>query len=75
VLVMLPRAPAWWIEMLGLIRLGAVPIPAMTLLTAKNIACRVQVRRSPRTAPEHGDYRMTRGEVVLVHSAPSPNFL
>jgi hypothetical protein len=26
---------AWWIEMLGLIRLGAVSIPAMTLLTAK----------------------------------------
>ena len=42
VLVMLPRVPAWWIEMLGLIRLGAVPIPATTLLTAKDIAYRVQ---------------------------------
>jgi acyl-coenzyme A synthetase/AMP-(fatty) acid ligase len=42
VLVMLPRVPAWWIGMLGLIRLGAVPIPATTLLTAKDIAYRVQ---------------------------------
>jgi acyl-coenzyme A synthetase/AMP-(fatty) acid ligase len=42
VLVMLPRVPAWWIGMLGLIRLGAVPIPTTTLLTAKDIAYRVQ---------------------------------
>src|SRR4030095_4499479 len=28
VLVMLPRVPMWWIGMLGLIRIGAVPIPA-----------------------------------------------
>ena len=42
VLVMLPRVPAWWIAMLGLIRLGAVPIPATTLLTAKDISYRVQ---------------------------------
>ena len=41
VLVMLPRTPAWWIGMLGLIRLGAVPIPATTLLTAKDIAYRI----------------------------------
>jgi acetyl-CoA synthetase/medium-chain acyl-CoA synthetase len=42
VLVMLPRVPMWWIGMLGLIRLGAVPIPATTLLTAKDIAYRVE---------------------------------
>lgn len=41
VLVMLPRVPMWWIGMLGLIRLGAVPIPATTLLTAKDIAYRI----------------------------------
>ena len=41
VLVMLPRRPMWWIGMLGLIRLGAVPIPATALLTAKDIAYRV----------------------------------
>jgi acetyl-CoA synthetase/medium-chain acyl-CoA synthetase len=42
VLVMLPRVPMWWIGMLGLIRFGAVPIPATTLLTAKDIAYRVE---------------------------------
>ncbi len=43
VLVMLPRVPMWWIGMLGLIRLGAVPIPATTLLTPKDIAYRVEL--------------------------------
>lgn len=42
VLVMLPRVPMWWIGMLGLIRLGAVPIPATTLLTPKDIAYRIE---------------------------------
>src|SRR4029079_2291152 len=41
VLVMLPRVPMWWIGMLGLIRLGAVPIAGTTLLTAKDIEYRV----------------------------------
>jgi acyl-coenzyme A synthetase/AMP-(fatty) acid ligase len=41
VLVMLPRVPMWWIGMLGLIRLGAVPITATTLLTEKDIAYRI----------------------------------
>jgi acyl-coenzyme A synthetase/AMP-(fatty) acid ligase len=42
VLVMLPRVPMWWIGMLGLIRIGAVPIPATTLLTPKDIVYRVE---------------------------------
>ena len=37
VLVMMPRVPEWWTAMLGLVRLGAVPIPCTTLLTAKDI--------------------------------------
>ena len=41
VLLMLPRVPMWWMGMLGLIRLGAVPIPATTLLTAKDIQYRI----------------------------------
>src|SRR4051794_7387002 len=41
VLVMLPRVPQWWVAMLGLIRLGAVPIPGTPLLTARDIAYRV----------------------------------
>src|SRR5262245_38510915 len=33
VLVITPRIPQWWIALLGLIRLGAVPIPGTPLLT------------------------------------------
>jgi acetyl-CoA synthetase/medium-chain acyl-CoA synthetase len=41
VLVILPRVPQWWIGMLGLIRLGAVPIPGTPLLTPRDIAYRI----------------------------------
>ena len=42
VLLMMPRVPQWWIAMLGLIRLGAVPIPGTPLLTPKDIRYRVE---------------------------------
>ncbi|MCX6922036.1 MAG: AMP-binding protein, partial [Verrucomicrobia bacterium] len=45
VLVMLPRVPQWWIAMLGLIRLGAVPVPGTLLLTARDVAYRVESAR------------------------------
>ncbi|HPA21106.1 MAG TPA: AMP-binding protein [Verrucomicrobiae bacterium] len=41
VLVMLHRVPEWWIAMLGLIRLGAVPIPGTLLLTPREVAFRL----------------------------------
>ena len=41
VLLMLPRIPQWWISMLALVRLGAVPVPATLLLTAREVAYRV----------------------------------
>lgn len=41
VLLMLPRVPQWWMVMLGLIRLGAVPLPATLLLTARDVAYRL----------------------------------
>ncbi len=41
VLLMLPRVPEWWIAMLGLIRLGAVPVPATLLFTAREVAYRL----------------------------------
>ena len=43
VLVVLPRIPEWWVALLGLIRLGAVPIPGTTQLTEKDIAYRLDV--------------------------------
>lgn len=45
VMVMLPRTPDWWLAMLGLIRLGAVPVPATLLLTAREVAFRVEAAR------------------------------
>ena len=44
-LVMLPRIPQWWIAMLGLIRLGAVPIPATLQLSARDVTFRLQTAR------------------------------
>jgi len=42
VLVILPRIPQWWVALLGLIRIGAVPIPGTPLLTEKDIRYRVE---------------------------------
>ena len=41
VLIMLPRWPQWWVAMLGLIRLGAVPVPATLLLTQREVVYRL----------------------------------
>ena len=46
VLVMMPRVPEWWVAMLGLVRLGAVPIPCTTLLTAKDIEYRAETAQA-----------------------------
>ena len=43
VMVVLQRIPAWWTAVLGLIRLGAVPIPGTPLLTGKDLAYRFAV--------------------------------
>lgn len=42
ILVILPRVPQWWIAMLGLTKLGAVPIPGTVLLTAKDLRYRIE---------------------------------
>jgi acetyl-CoA synthetase/medium-chain acyl-CoA synthetase len=43
VLVMLPRIPAWWESILGLMKIGAIPIPCTTLLTPRDIRYRAGV--------------------------------
>ncbi len=42
VVLMLPRVPEWWIAMLGLIRMGAVPTPCTTQLTAHDLSYRLR---------------------------------
>jgi acetyl-CoA synthetase/medium-chain acyl-CoA synthetase len=43
ILVMLPRIPEWWESLLGLMKIGAIPIPCTTLLTPKDIQFRAEV--------------------------------
>ena len=43
VMVMLHRIPEWWESVLGLMKLGAIPIPCTTLLTSKDIQFRAEV--------------------------------
>ena len=66
VLVMLPRVPQWWIAMLGLIRMGAVPVPTTLLLTPREVDYRLTSARasaiiaSPDAAAKVDDYNGTR---------------
>src|ERR1035437_5991866 len=66
VLIMLSRVPQWWIGMLGLIRLGAVPVPATLLLTARDVAYRLESARVSAAitnddgAAKVGDFNGTR---------------
>ena len=41
VFIMLPRIPEWYVIMLGLMKLGALPMPGTTLLTLKDIEYRI----------------------------------
>jgi len=45
VMVMLPRIPQWWLAMLGLVRLGAVPVPGTLMLTQRDVAYRLKAAR------------------------------
>lgn len=42
VIVMLPRLPQWQVAMVGCAKLGAVPVPCIDMLTAKDVAYRVE---------------------------------
>jgi acyl-coenzyme A synthetase/AMP-(fatty) acid ligase len=41
ILIMLPRLPEWQISMVGALKLGAIPIPCIDMLTAQDVAYRV----------------------------------
>ena len=53
VFLMLPRIPEWYVAMLGLMKLGAVPMPATTLCTPSDI-----VYRGERSGSISGHYRL-----------------
>jgi acetyl-CoA synthetase/medium-chain acyl-CoA synthetase len=69
VLVMLPRIPEWWITLLGLIRLGAVPVPSATMLTTRDVRYRIEaagVRAVITDADGIGKLDWFRGKRILV---------
>ena len=42
VIVMLPRIPEWQISMVACLKIGAIPIPCITMLTERDIAYRIE---------------------------------
>ncbi|MBB5053892.1 acyl-coenzyme A synthetase/AMP-(fatty) acid ligase [Afipia massiliensis] len=42
VIVMLPRLPEWFISMIAVMKIGAVPIPSIEMLTARDVEYRVK---------------------------------
>jgi acyl-coenzyme A synthetase/AMP-(fatty) acid ligase len=55
VIVMLPRLPEWFIAVIAAMRIGAVPIPCVEMLTARDIAYRVENSEAKAAIcrPEH----------------------
>ena len=53
VLVMLPRIPEWWESVLGLMKLGAIPIPCTTLLTPNDLQYRSKVSEARAFITDH----------------------
>lgn len=59
VIVMLPRIPEWQIAMVGCLKLGAVPIPCIDMLTERDIAYRLEnsgAAGAITTAPNIGKF-------------------
>jgi acyl-coenzyme A synthetase/AMP-(fatty) acid ligase len=77
VLLMLPRVPQWWVAILGLIRLGAVPVPATLLLTPREVAYRLKmavvqaVITNDEGVPKVGDFDGIRMAVAEKFSSTS----
>lgn len=57
VLIVMPRLPEWHVILLGLMKLGAIPMPGTTLLTVKDITYRIQSAsvKMAITTPEHAE--------------------
>ena len=46
VFLMLPRIPEWYVTMVGMIKLGVIPMPATTQCTSKDIEYRINTSKS-----------------------------
>lgn len=73
VLVMLPNIPKWWELMLALMRVGAIPIPATTLLTAKDIEYRLSATNIKAVITTDEDAGKVEGAINAFFSSRTGN--
>jgi len=72
VLIMLPRVPEWWESVLGLMKIGAIPVPCTTLLTPKDIQFRAEVAESSAIITDNegaAKFDQVRSECPTVNAA------
>lgn len=76
VIVMLPRVPQWQVALVGCLKLGAIPIPCIDMLTARDLAYRVEhagavaVLTTQANAPKFEDIRGTLRTRIVIGDAP-----
>lgn len=78
VLVMLPRLPQWQIAMVGCLKLGAVPIPCIDMLTEKDVlyrATKAQAIAAITTRASVGKFSSAAGVCVRVAVGGAPGWL
>lgn len=78
VLVMLPRLPQWQIAMVGCLKLGAVPIPCIDMLTGKDVlyrASRAQAVAAITTSASTEKFSDCDGVRVRVAVGGAPGWL
>lgn len=78
VLVMLPRLPQWQIAMVGCLKLGAVPIPCIDMLTGKDVlyrASRAQAVAAITTSASAEKFSGCAGVGVRVAVGGAPGWL
>jgi acyl-coenzyme A synthetase/AMP-(fatty) acid ligase len=61
VLVVTQRIPQWWMAILGLVRLGAVPIPGTALLTRRDLEYRAKVAEPAALITDHEGVQKVEG--------------
>ncbi|MDI6029275.1 AMP-binding protein [Corticibacterium sp. UT-5YL-CI-8] len=73
VLIMLPRIPAWQLAMVAVLKLGAIAIPSVTMLTAKDIDYRLSnsgARAVITTTPEIAKFASARPDILRISVDP-----
>jgi acyl-coenzyme A synthetase/AMP-(fatty) acid ligase len=78
ILVMLPRLPEWQIAMLGALKLGAIPIPCIDMLTSGDVAYRIAhsgARGAVTTAASVGKFDESSPLAVRLSVGAAPGWL